>query len=146
MKWLGLVGAVAFSVGLVTLVADTDRPASKPHPAAYYHYVVTYIDGWSISTDPQGPARDRAWAKTHRAAVMADGDRACRWLAEQPSAGRVDPTGRTGVEAMATRYIRQAPRLPVEEHRRSTLPVGAWAYLCLSVRDDKTAPRSLHDD
>ncbi|MBV9951339.1 MAG: hypothetical protein JO291_05280 [Acidimicrobiia bacterium] len=107
---------------------------------------MTYIDGWVTSTDPQGPARYRAWAASHRATVMADGERACRWLAEQPSAGRVDPSGRTGVDAMATRYIHQAPPLPVEEHRRSTLPVGAWAYLCRSERDDKTAPRSLHDD
>jgi hypothetical protein len=146
MKVLGAACAVAMAMGLFMLATNDDRPVTPPRPDAYYRYVVTYVDGWSISTDPLGPARDRAWAASHRPAVMADGYRACRWLAEQPSAGRVDPTGRTGVDAMARRYIRRAPPLPVEVHRRSTLPVGAWAYLCRSVRDDKTAPRSLRDD
>jgi hypothetical protein len=143
-----MIGAVAFSVGLVAL-AHTDRPASQPDPAAYYHYVLTYIDGWSISTDPMGPARDRAWAQQHRGEVMAEGDRACRWLGQQPSVGRVDPTGRSDTSAMATRYVSQARRtasLPIADQRRAYVTSGAWAYLCRSVRDDKTAPRSLHDD
>lgn len=147
MKALGVAVTVVVFIGLVACTGAADHTASNRDAKAYYRYVMTYaVDGWRTSTDPHGPARDRAWAATHRAAVMAEGDRACEWLARQPSAGRVDPSGQSDVSIMATRYVRQASPLQFEDHRRAYMTSGAWAYLCRSVRDEKTAPRSLRDD
>jgi hypothetical protein len=126
------------------------RSLMHPHdPEAFQAYVSTYVDGWSSSTDPGGPARDRAWVAAHPDGVLDEGDRACRWLAGRPDAADVDPSQRTSAGTLMGIYSKQAEQerpLPLSDMGRRRVAAGAWAYLCWSVREDKSAPVSHDDD
>ena len=78
------------------------------HPrdeTAFQAHVSTYIAGWGSEEDPLGPTRDQAWADSNPEALLIAGDRACSWLAAQPSAPELDPTGNSTFDHLATQYV-----------------------------------------
>jgi dienelactone hydrolase len=133
-------------VGVGTAVASVlsrDR-----HPGAYQRHVQKYVDGWSSSADPTGPKRDKRWVLAHPEEVLAEGDRACAWLARRPDAPDIDPTGNSMFGVLSRRFARAEHRrnTSVSFYGHSTMTAGAWSYLCDSVRKEKTAPRSHQED
>lgn len=137
-----VVAIIGVGVALV-LGTSGDR-----HAGDYQRYVRQYVGGWSSSADPGGPQRDKVWVLSHPDQVLAEGDRACAWLLLRPDASDIDPTGRSTVDALAGLFVQaehaRNPRLSTFGH--ATITAGAWAYLCSSVREDKTAPRSRDED
>jgi len=134
-----------------TVVGGSALAKAGSHPRdvpAFEVYVVTYVGGWANSDDLGGPERDTAWVKTHPREVLAAGDRSCNWLAQQPSAPTVDPSGRFAFETVLGRYFASSSgtRLGLSPSGESTVVAGAWAYLCRDDRDARTAPRSLEED
>ena len=152
-KKRGLVAAsllIAVIVG-VTLAGPSVAKRVMHHrdEAAFSNYVNTYVGGWRSSNDPRGHLRDSAWAKRHPGLILEEGDRACRWLADQRSAPDVDPSGRSTVDYMSRRYLRgtQDERIAeLSSMGRSRVVAGAWAYLCSRDRDDHTAPEARYED
>ncbi len=115
--------------------------------AAYREYVAAHIDGWASSSDPGGPARDRAWAAENPDLVLAEGDKACAWLSRRLDAPDVDPTRRFEFEAVYQDYLRSvSDTRPVAMMSQGTIVAGAWAYLCRPTRRDKTAPTGADGD
>lgn len=129
-------------------IALAHSASRDTHAQDYQRYVRQYVDGWSSSADPGGPRRDERWVLAHPDQVLAEGDRACSWLIQRPDAPDVDPTGRSTVDVLARRFAEaehaRNPRVSILGH--STMTAGAWSYLCSSVREDKTAPRSRDED
>lgn len=141
-----LLSVVVVIVGVGTSVASVlsrDR-----HPEGYQRYVQKYVGGWYSSADPTGPRRDKRWVLAHPKAVLAEGDRACAWLARQPDAPEIDPTGKSTSGVLARRFFmaehRRNPSVSVYGH--FTMTSAAWSYLCDSVRKEKTAPQSRQED
>jgi hypothetical protein len=116
---------------------------------AFQQYVSNYVGTWRSSADPQGPVRDVKWVADHPDLVLAEGDEACHWLAHQPSAGKVDPSGASTVSALAERYLQDThthSRVELSTQGRMVVVGGAWSNLCWWERRDKAAPRSLQAD
>jgi len=146
-RWGAAVGVV---VGL-TVVGGSALASRVSHPrevAAFQGYVSTYVGGWANSDDLGGPERDTAWVKAHPQAVLAAGDQSCAWLAQQPAAPTVDPSGRFAFETVLDRYLASPSRtrLGLSSSGEGTVVAGAWAYLCRDDREARTAPRSLEEN
>ncbi len=150
-RWYVLVAALA-GLAVVGFLAGPSLARQVLHfrdVAAFQTYVVTYVDGWGSSLDPGGPARDLAWVKAHPDIVLAEGDRACVWLADQPAAPAVDPTGESAFDTVFGRYLsttKGTSLTKLSPQGRSTVVAGAWEYLCHNAREAATAPRSLQED
>jgi hypothetical protein len=147
-----VIGFVAASILLLAAFAGPSVARRLMHPRdseAFQRYVSTYVGTWSSSRDPGGPKRDRAWVAEHPDQVLDEGDRACRWLAGRPDAPDIDPSGRTDANTLMGIYVKQAEQehpLALSFMGRHVLTAGAWAYLCWSEREEKSAPRSRGDD
>lgn len=103
------------------------------HEAAFFRYVNVNVDGGDPRKDPQDAERDVAWATSHPHVVLAEGDRACRWLAGQPTAPDVDPSNKTDLPVMEDRYLRETQNARIAQLTSSGrwfVVEGAWAYLC----------------
>lgn len=141
--------AVLLVLGALAAPSIARRVAHPRDTTAFQAYVKTFVGSWRSSADPDGSARDEEWAAGHSDEILAEGDRACDWLSQRPSAPEVDPSGNSDVGALASRYVTLSDRenpLPLSREGRRTVVVGAWAYLCWSERRDKTAPPSLEED
>ena len=118
---------------------------------AFVSYVETYVGGWRSSRDPGGWRRDQAWVAENPEAVLAEGKRACRWLASRQEAPSVDPTGKSSSGKVTSRYVNEVPAStelgvsPVGQGRK-TIVAGAWSYLCWWEHRDKTSPTSTDPD
>lgn len=137
------LGAAALVVAGV--VVDPSVAGRLLHPRdedAFQSYVVIHM------LHP-GTQRDEDWAADHPGEILVEGNRACTWLSHRESAPDVDPSGATSVDRLVSVYLddtRDDTVLPLTWHGRATVVYGAWAYLCLSDRHDRTAPRSEDDD
>ena len=147
-------------VTLATMTARAVGDQTSSDPVAFQHSVATYVGGWSDSTDPTGPQRDQTWVTTHPVQLLAAGERACTWLAGRPDAPDVDPTGHTAEDTLMKAYIGvdwatgdlayNAPGADIgvtlSPQGRVTVVGAAWQYLCRSIWEAKTAPKSLEED
>lgn len=82
------------------------------------------------------------WAADHPDVVLAEGDAACRWLADRADATDDDPSGAFSIGALVGTYLRETQQPGVEafsDAGKRTLVYGAWAHLCPETRDDKIA-------
>jgi hypothetical protein len=143
------VALVVIVVGFVAGSAAANRSSHPQDEQGFFRYVGDHVDGWGSSNSPHGPERDRMWAESHPALILAEGYRACDWLAEQPSAPDVDPSGRSEVNIVEGRYIRATQHAPIAQlypMSRRVVVTGAWAYLCEYDRNVHTAPTSRYDD
>jgi hypothetical protein len=146
---LAALAAVVITMGALVAPSIAGRITHPRDTSAFQSYVTTFVGGWRSSADPEGPERDDAWAADHPDEVLAEGDRACDWLAQRPTAPEVDPSGKSDVSALANGYLRVANGerpLPLSREGRRTVIIGAWAYLCWSERGDKSSPPSLEED
>jgi hypothetical protein len=140
-----LLPLVVAAVLVVGVLMGPSLAARLQHPRdvdAFQTYVVTYMP------DSGSPA-DENWATEHPDDVLAEGDRACEWLSQRPSAPDVDPSGASSVPTLTNAYLKQArgePEVPLTREGHRTLVVGAWGYLCWSERRDKSAPFSEDED
>jgi hypothetical protein len=142
---LGIVGAGFLFVGSGAAEAMI-RVHRESQFNGYWH---TYLPGWGSSASPGVPQRDRAWTREHPDAVLAEGYAACAWLAAQPQVPDLVPSGAATVDAMARRYqgaTAASTNVDIDERSRSTIVVGAWAYLCPGTRDSRTSSQSASDD
>lgn len=114
----------------------------------FLNYVHAYATHWRSSAVPRRPQQDEAWIYAHPTAVIAEGQRACHWLAVQPDAPSVDSTGRSDMSRMAMRFVTEAEGndVPLARLTKWRVVGGAWNYLCAGEMSAKTAPRSAHDD
>jgi hypothetical protein len=126
-------------------VAINSLSNSNRHFVSYVH---AYATNWRSSTLPGRPQRDRAWIDGHEAAVVAAGTRSCAWLAKQPNAPRVDPSGRHDVSRLAMHYVTRVEGrdIPLARMTKWSIVGGAWNYLCPDEMRVKTAPRSTQDE
>ena len=118
---------------------------------AFRSYVEEYVGGWRSSRDPGGWRRDKAWVAENPDAVLAEGERACRWLSSREEAPSVDPSGKSSSDTMTTRYVKEVPastELGVSALGlgRRTIVAAAWEYLCWWEHRDKTAPTTTDSD
>jgi hypothetical protein len=143
-----VTGALVVALIFAALVgpALARRVAHHRDQAAFSDYVATYVGGWSSSADPGGPQRDLTWVRQHPDELVAEGDRACHWLAQRPAAPPVDPSRAFSVDALAEQYVSRPPASapPLSAAGYRTLVEGAWQYLCWSDRRARTAP-AAHD-
>jgi hypothetical protein len=107
--------------------------------------------GWAADTGgtAQQIATDRTWITHHHGQVLAEGNRACTWIAAAPDAPRADPGRHYSVEALSDRYIRATAARPfaaVSASNRRTIAVEAWAHLCLGDRNPKIVVGLSNDD
>lgn len=135
-----LAAAAVVVVALVAGPAFAARVLFPRDVPGYEAYVATYLSARegtdaSISTD-------RTWVEGHRDLVIAEGDRACAWLAAQPDAPGVDPTGRSRSSELTSAYLGSSPRpdVPVSAAGRFYLVTGAWNHLCRYDLHAKTSP------
>jgi hypothetical protein len=160
VRALSVVAVCLVVAGTLTGWALARRASYPRDTSAFQHYVATYVGGWSDSSDPTGPKRDEAWVAAHTDQVLAAGDRACSWLAARQNAPTVDPTGNTSFDSLMKAYVgvdfNSPAGLPyyapgadigvtLSPVGRTAVVAGAWAYLCRSTREAKTAPRSLEE-
>jgi len=113
----------------------------------YQTYVTGKYDrGTALDADGspiQDPREnDFSWAARHPEVMLAEGDRACDWLAEEPDPPRFGADeSRYDSHAMTTRYLKTAD---MDERIRHTnlgqryVVAGAWSFLCPVIRDEKT--------
>jgi hypothetical protein len=128
---------VVLSVGAAGLAQAL---APEGEEAAFQAYVAQRVGDWPSSADPRGHLRDELWVASHSASVLAEGRRACDWLAQRPSVDGIDRSGRSEVDALITRYLAEArggESGPLSTMGERIVVAGAWAHLCKSVRDDK---------
>lgn len=143
---LGIVGA-----GVLALVGPAAAQAMfrvhrESQFSGYWH---TYLPDWRSSASRGVPKRDREWARSHPQAVLAEGYAACAWLVSQPTVPDLVPSGAATVSRMSRRYQYETvatTKVDIDERSRSTIVVGAWAYLCPSTRSSRTSPQSPNDD
>jgi hypothetical protein len=140
-----LLPLVVAAVLVVGVLMGPSLAARLQHPHdvdAFQTYVVTYI------LNPGAPA-DKTWAIEHPDDVLAEGNRACEWLSQRPSAPDVDPSGASSVYNLTNAYLKQArgkSEVPLTREGHRSLVAGAWGYLCWSERRDKSAPFSEDED
>jgi hypothetical protein len=92
---------------------------------------------------------DRMWITHHHRQVLAEGNRACGWIAAAPNAMHATPARRYSVEALADRYIHATAANPiaaVTASNRRTIAVEAWGHLCRASRDPKIVMGRSNDD
>ena len=95
------------------------------------------------------PDPDQRWAAEHPEAMLAEGDRACEWLNEQPNAPDVDPDLSYETHALTLRYLSGADldeRVDQTHLGQIGLVAGAWEYLCRNTRTVKTTPYDADGD
>ena len=147
-----VVLTLAAAVGLTVTMAGPRIVKALVHQrdtGAFHGYVTTYVGGWSSSRDPHGPKRDQRWVARNPDSVLAQGEQACAWLDRQPSAPIVDESGSFSVDTLLRRYLASAEgerSAQLSDMGRRTVVAGAWAYLCWSTREDKTAPMGDESD
>jgi hypothetical protein len=140
-----LLPLVVAAVLVVGVLMGPSLAARLQHPRdvdAFQTYVVTYMP------DSGSPA-DENWATEHPDDVLAEGDRACEWLSQRPSAPDVDPSGASSVYNLTNAYLKQVreqPEVPLTREGHRSLVAGAWGHLCWSKRQDKSAPISEDED
>lgn len=142
-------GAAVLGIGVLVVPDAARAVVHQRDEAAFLDYARSYV-GLSWSSDrPLDDDRDRAWVRDRPNQVLVEGDAACAWLARQPRAPDVDPTGHLTSDATARRYLAgTAFARPAElsDLGRFDLVGGAWEHLCWSFRQDRTAPVSLRKD
>ena len=80
---------VVTPLGTTTL----DRVLYPRDEAGFVAYVDEYVPGWWSSEHRGVPGKDRTWLDQNPEAVLAEGDAACAWLAEQPAVPELVPSG-----------------------------------------------------
>jgi hypothetical protein len=119
------------ALGLVTACSGgTGADAAPRDESAFYRWTL------EVNVEP-GFGDDRAWIFEHRPEVLAEGNRACEWLGQQPQASsRSDD--RYSVETLAARYgAATEPIAKVSPSNRGNIAVQAWAHLCEDVRNPR---------
>jgi len=113
--------------------------------AAFLTYTDTYIGGYYDSSAPEASIQDRRWAAANSRVVLAEGERACAWLAAAPEA-RAAADNR--FQAVLSRYLEtpQPEDVRLSATGRSVVTVGAWEYLCRRDRERHTSPDPAADD
>ena len=137
---LGL--AALLVAGVMVGPSLADRVIYPRDEDGFHKYVVTYM------LHP-GTPQDKDWAIEHPDEVLAEGDRACAWLARRESAPDIDPSGATSVYTLVNAYLKHARKdsyIPLTRHGHANVVYGAWAYLCEAERRDKSAPQSEYED
>ena len=109
---------------------------------AFRDYVAISMTRWTNTADPGGPERDAAWVAAHPGELVAEGDRACRWLSlrDEDSVPDISTAG-----TLAGYYYKHAMTehpLPLSKIAWRYVTAGAWNYLCWSTGEAKTAPRT----
>jgi hypothetical protein len=110
--------------------------------------VARYIGSHGDASAPSADDDDQAWAMAHPDDVLAAGDAACDWLAAEPAAPPIDPTGVTDFHAVINRYLESPGSLsvPASHAGRGFVVAGAWAYLCWTDRELHTSPQTTSED
>ena len=145
----GITAAVAAGLGASGAVTLIDGALHHPRDeAAFQAHVVKYIGTYWDSSVPEADARDEAWARAHPEEVLAAGDAACAWLADQPVAPAVDPTGESDLFTVLDWYLDTLQPFsgPVSEIGTMTVVGSAWESLCWTDYERRTSPRSTNDD
>jgi hypothetical protein len=106
---------------------------------------------WAADTGgtAQQIATDRTWITRHHDQVLAEGNRACAWIAGEPDAPLTDPGRHYSVEALGDRYIGATAASPiarVSTPNRRTIAIEAWGHLCHSDRDPKIVVGRTEND
>jgi len=152
--WWGGVGlAAAGAVLPVFLAAPLVAGALQPdtHPRDERQFLVWAPQGLheNVQEFQDEPSRvSRHWVARHRALVLQEGDLACAWLARQPDAPDVDPSGRSDADALLERYVRAedvapSPRVSADQHEEFARL--SWMTLCTDTAGRKTSPRREDD-
>jgi len=149
MTAIAVVGVLSAGAVVVAGPAIAERIAHPRDEAAFTSYVDQYLPGWRSSDSPGVPARDRTWVQQHPDAVLAEAEAACAWLASQPDAPDLVPSGSATVWATVRRYqdeTGQTTGVDIDERSRGTIVVGAWEHLCHGSREAHTSPESADQD
>ena len=160
MKRVTILAAAAAATvvcvgGASALGADlADFLPEQRNVSGYQHYVTgQYPRGVATNgkgervPDPQ--EKNYRWAEAHPDVMLAEGDRACDWLADEPDPPLLGADeSRYGSYAMTTLYLRTAAmeqRIRITDQGPRYVVAGAWTYLCPRLRNDKTTPTSDED-
>jgi hypothetical protein len=141
--------------GASALGDDVNDLRSEQRDVAGYQRYVTGDYPRGTATDGDGQVVNEPqetnyeWAAEHPDLMLAEGDRACDWLADEsdPALFGADES-KYGSYAMTNRYLRSAAmgeRVQLTEQGPRYVVAGAWTYLCPRTRDDKTTPTSEED-
>jgi type VI protein secretion system component VasK len=114
----------------------------------FLNYVHTDATQWRSSALPGRPQQDQAWLQAHGTAVLAEGQRACAWLATQRDAPSVIRAERADESRMAMHYVTKVEGhdVPLANMTKWYVVGGAWTYLCRDQMSAKTAPDARNDD
>lgn len=146
---VGAFLAVLAVIGVLAVPSIALQFKHSRDEGAFQTNLAASIGAWSDTRNPEGPARDTAWATANPGLALAEGDRACAWLAGQPDApGRPDPSGRQSQETLQNRWISARGNVigPLSWQGQSHLVAGAWTHLCWWDLHQKTAPLSAVED
>jgi hypothetical protein len=83
-----------------------------------------------------------------RVALLAEGDRACQWIATQPLAPDGDTSGRFESGRIGNRYAEATAAQPLYKgtaEARSLVAVEAWGGLCFDISTPHIAAQSTGD-
>ena len=150
----GLAAAAIFAAATTAaaLIAFAGDAASQPRDEqTFLAYVSHTGDDMATAGGADGSSHDvdYTWAAEHPTRMLAEGDRACEWLSQQPDVPDVAPDRSYEAHTLMARYVDTAHmRRRVEQsHLGQTYVVaGAWAYLCRDTRTTKTAPTGADED
>ena len=151
----GGVGAVVVAAVLplfvfAPLAAGIYQPDPEPRDEwQYLEWAATEYRSHSGEFKHRHKRAEAAWKAEHGAAALAEGDRACAWLAGQPDVPRTDPSGRSTDRVVLARYVRagdveRSPGFSAEQHEEFARL--SWMTLCGDLADDKTSPVSIEED
>ena len=138
--------ALASAAGLVLLVGVLTATSAggwfgPSRDEDGFRVYVTGAYGRTSGSEVSSLDADYAWAIKHPEEVLAEGDRACDWLENQPDPPK--SSREHEVHALAVRYLRSARierRIPHGRRGQQTVVLGAWALLCGRTRDAKRSP------
>ncbi len=139
-----VAASLGFILGVLSLLFWQHWRADGRDEAGFRAYVAEFMDGSSSQADLD-------WVADNPEAVLAEGDRACRWLTAQPRPG-VQPA-RAGADSyevqglylteLQDQYLRATGEFPIVQiaDTRDLVVSSAWQHLCPSSREDHIPPR-----
>lgn len=138
-RWL--VKGPAIALVTMSVVAGGRWWNDWTHQVSYYDYLDKYV----VAAGPRGPdakAEARQWLSSHHDVYLAEGRAACEWLKEYPEVPEVVPDGSADSSLLAKRYVQQtadSTQFSGSAHTRAQVDRAAWAMLCPSVGESRTA-------